>query len=174
MSANSYSRYFGVSINIFYPIMGYYIENKVDDKMISGKNLVLLISLSFVSILASVLMTHYVCVSTGNWSEYSAQQFFNSLIALPTITTYICVKKFILSYNISKKLGTIITTIGGTTFGIMLIENIIRTKLEIIYHFSSPYFGSFIASLIWVTTTVIIDSITVLILKKVPIIKTLI
>lgn len=127
-----------------------------------------MIMASIISITICCLMTQYKCVLINEWDELSCQTFFNSLIFVPAITVYYTIKMWFLHHNVVDRLGKIISTIGGTTFGIFLFENIYRKETRRVFDLLKTYIGTFPACCIWILVACMVGSLITYVIKKIP------
>lgn len=173
-SHNSNFSLFITTSYIFYPLMGYYIDQRLKREQFNRKNLLFLTLASVAAVIVCCLMTEYRCTLIDEWKESSCQTFFMVLIFLPTITVYYAAKMWFLNHSISDRVSNIITTAGGTTFGIYLIEQICRNETKPIFDWLNPYIHTLPACWIWILAACVGGGILVFLLKKIPGIKKLI
>ncbi len=163
---------FFININyVFYPLMGYYIDQVVSEKIQSWKTMLILVCVSIISIVICSYMTIYRCNLIGEWKESSCQTFFGTLIFAPTITVFFMVKMIFIKHKPGEKVSNYISAIGGTTFGIFLFEEIYRRETKGILSILEPYIKTFPACLAWIFTAFCVGIIVTLILKKIPGVK---
>lgn len=156
---------------IFYPLIGFFIDEKLDVKKFNKKNLLIMIILSIISIIITCLITDNYCNLIGEWKESSCQVFLNNLIFIPVITVFYGIKLLFLKHIPNPKINKIIATISGTTFGIYLFEYIYTQETKNVYTFLYPYIHTLPSSLMWTFVACVVGSIITLLLKKIPIIK---
>ena len=75
--------------------------------------------------------------------------------------------------RISGKLRNLITIVGSTTFGIYLLEYIIRTETRPILRYLKQVIGTFPAGILWIISCFLVGVLVVLLLKKIPIVRKL-
>lgn len=156
---------------IFYPLMGYYMEHKMKEKQFNLRGGVILSIVSLIAITLCCFMTHYKCVLTDKWTENTCQTFFNTLIFLPTITVYYISKMWFLNHTYNEKIYKLITIVGGTTFGIYLIEQICRKETKFVFIYLQPYIHTLPACLVWILIACIAGGVVVLLFKQIPGVK---
>ena len=156
--------------NIFYALMGYYLERVLDEKHYSAKNILISISASLVSIIVTCLMTYYQATKIGLGEPVKQEAFFNSFICIPAITVYFLVK-ILSSKNKNKALQKVMAIFGASVFGVYLIEKFGRALTDPVYEFLSPLIGSFLASLVWCLATCLLSFAIIIPLKQIPIVK---
>lgn len=156
---------------VFFVLMGYYVEHVLDFSGINKKKIGLLWILSILCIVISGIMTMYKADVTGVLNEENSQSFHSCLIAIPTLTVYITCKFGLLKKQIPQIFQKIIRTVGATTFGIFLMEKILRFYLGYICYETEVYIGKFMACNLWVLTCVFIGFCFTYILKKIPLIR---
>lgn len=151
--SNTYSRNFSLFIMqnyILYPFMGYYFDQRLQIETVSARKLLALWLVSFAAIAASCLLTHYKCTLTGDWQESQWSSFFEALLMIPTLTVFITVKRWFTRHSIGERAEKTISAIGGTTFGIYLIERICRNETAPVFALLKPYIHTFPACLVWI------------------------
>ena len=156
---------------IFYPLMGYYIDQVMDEHLFSRKIVFLLAIASVISICISCKMTIYKCTITGDWSESTCQTFFSSLTFIPAITIYISTKMLFIRHTPNQQICRIISALGGLTFGIYLIENICRAGTEQVFIFLEQYTKTLPACWIWIIATYLLGACITFLFKKIPGVK---
>lgn len=164
---------FGTLNYVFYSLMGYYIDQRLRESDFTKKNVCILLVASIISIVIVMLATTYLCYSNGDWAlgAKHAEMFFNTLIFIPAISIFFTARYYFSKHMLCKSVQNIIAQLAGTTFGIYLIEEILRTETYKIYQYLCPYFHSFLSCCIWILTACICGSILTWILKKIPIVR---
>lgn len=153
--------------NIFYALVGYYLEHH---RQTGERRIGLGIVLSVAALAVTCFMTHYQTIVVGECSPEQLEQFFNCFICIPAMTLYDimkCVGEKIRSARLKK----ILPVLGGTVFGIYLIEKFSRALTDYVYVLTAPILGSFVASLIWVFAAFAVSFVVVVGMKNVPVIK---
>lgn len=154
--------------NIFFPLIGYYIENVMDKKYCTGKNRI-------VSILISILSICLTCLIVSN-NSYSGDlsiditkydNFFGILICIPAASLYFNMKKVIKS-NYNNRKRVIIEQLGSAVFGVYLIEKIMRALTSMVFNVTSTYIGSFLASILWVFSAVGLGFVIICCIRNIP------
>lgn len=156
---------------IFYALMGYYAERVFDINNVKKRDIIACILTSLIAIGISCFMTMYRADVTGELGEKVSQEFHERLIAIPTISTYVLAKYIFVKRKISIKLKNIILLVGSTTFGIYLMEGMLRSYLYFVYSFYAPYIGTLPACILWIVLCICVGCGITLILKRIPIIK---
>ena len=168
ISHNTYFSFFITIDYVFYPLMGYFIEQRLSVNSFSKIKLFSLIALSICTIIACCLITQYKCSLFNDWSESSSQTFFNSLIFIPSFTVFYTVKIWFTKHPPSIMLSQIINHVGGTVFGIYLFEQIYRNETKDVFYFLKPYIGTLLSCWIWILSACLIGIIVTSILQKIP------
>jgi len=97
---------------IFYPLIGYFIDERLDIGKFNKKNLLIMIISSIISIIITCLITDNYCNLIGEWKESSCQVFFNNLTFIPAITVFYGMKMLFLKHIPNQKTTKIIAVIG--------------------------------------------------------------
>lgn len=154
----------------FYTLVGYYIEHKIDIKKINLKTISLIISLAIMGIILSNYCTLSEGIATGTYTE-NYVTLFNYLIAIVffVIIKYIFVNKRSMSINkISEK---IICYCGSLTFGIYLIDPILKIYIWPEFMKRVETDPIIIVSIMWIAISLIIGGAITSMLKQIPLIK---
>lgn len=167
-SHNEHFWLLSAELYVFYPLMGYFIDQKLEEKHFTKRILFLLMLASLMAIGISCAMTHYWCTLTGQWDQDSCQKFFNTLIFLPAVTVYYGAKLLFLRHCFSDRAKDWITTLGGTTFGLYLIEQICRNETRQIFTSLQPYLHTLPACWIWIGAACCLGMAVTYLLKKIP------
>lgn len=153
---------------IIFPAAGYYIEHRA---ALSGKQLGLLWGAAVLSLTAAVFMTHYKICLTGQMKESQVGTFYKSLCLIPSVAVYATMKKLFDRCTPPQWLQKGILSVGGCTFGIYLIEQILRERGYKVQTFLSKWITEIPATLIYVTLVLIVGYVIVWILKRIPGVK---
>lgn len=171
VSYNGSFSLFIMGSNIFYPLLGYFIEERISEKYYTKKVLGIMVCASVVSILICCFLTHYRCNLINEWSEASCQTFFNTLIFIPASTVYFAAKMWYKNHKLGKTSAKILAVAGSCTFGIYLFEGIYRKITSFIFNALFPYLHTLPSCIIWILSACFIGMAVTLILKKIPVIN---
>lgn len=155
----------------FYPLLGYYIENRLKETAYNKKKLLQLMILSILVISFTCVMTHKYCVIFDRWDESGCQKYFEMFIFIPAVTLYMMSKFWVREYKIPEWLKKAIVLAGSCSFGIFLFERIYRTETQFIGEFLCVRMNSLLASLVWVGSAWLLGCCVTILLKKIPFIK---
>ena len=147
---------------IFYPLLGYFVMNYTEGtllkilnrKVVSGP--VLCVSLVLITLLA-----HHYFKFTGTMTDQ-----FHSVITWILALLIVAFAK-----NVTVKsvfLTKLIQLAGGCTFGVYLIEDVVRNQFEFIVPILSNYINDYSACLIFVLLSTLAGLIAIYIVKKIP------
>lgn len=153
--------------NVFYALVGYYVEHILDVVKYGKRLIIPVVLLNMVSFAATVILTVHL-LRSGETETVQLEQFFNCFICVPAITLYTLMKSMggrIRSCWIKRYLPVL----GGAVFGVYLIEKFARALTDPVYHFALPVVGSFGATLIWCFAVLILSLAVVMMLKRTPI-----
>lgn len=106
---------------LIYPALGYYLEQRC----MSVKKLGLLWLCAFAAVFVTAYMTHYKIVQTGQVDEGQVGTFYKSLCIFPAAAVFASAKKLA---RMPKWIEKIVFAMGGCTFGVYLIEQILREQ----------------------------------------------
>lgn len=152
---------------LIYPALGYYLEQW----SLSGKQLGLLWLWALLAIAVTAYMTCYKIKLTGEVDEGRVGTFYKSLSIFPAAAVYASARKL---KRIPQRLGKMICAMGECTFGVYLIEQILREEGYPICDWMSLGIPQLLATLIYTAAVVVIGMMIVGILKLIPCINKLI
>lgn len=158
---------------IFYPCIGYFLQNKLDFEKINKKIILLLWIVNAGGILLSCYLTYKMYLNTGTYP----QTFHNTFVPLNCITIFITVKYLFTRITLPKFAERIFLSLGKCTFGIYLIHLLILRKpfmTNILDKLLSFGLNNMIAILIVCLLTTLICYLITAILLKIPILKKLV
>ena len=170
---NYYFILFFLERNIFFPLFGYFLENRVKKHWITPGRLLLLVFASVIAVLITCWITDYHHGLIGTWDGTKWEEYVNHLIFIPAGTVYLLAKSFFRRHPASRRTAAVLSTLGGCTFGIFLLEKICREETLFIYRYLANYLPRLLACLIWVLCACAAGLIVTFILKKIPGIKKL-
>lgn len=159
-----------VTQNMFFALVGYYLEHVFNTNTHNRKALIFSITFSIVAILITCFMTYYQASLEGINDVEIMERFFNSFICVPTIMIYFLIKYLGTKIN-NETIGKTLSVLGSAVFGVYLIEKIMRAALDIVYQATLPLLGSFVASLVWCSAVLVSCLIIVIALKHTPWVK---
>jgi surface polysaccharide O-acyltransferase-like enzyme len=166
----SYSSDFSVFVSqnyVLYPLMGYYMEKRMSEKDLNKKNFLILWGAAILSIAVTCYMSHYRCAVTNNWKESNCS-FLSHLIFFPAMAVFFTARLWFTRHAPGPKLSKVISTLGGLTFGIYLIERICRMETQKIYFLLEPYIHPFPACFIWILCACLFGGVCIFVLKLIP------
>ena len=159
---------YAVEKAMFYPLIGYYIDHKVDIKKCSGKVWLKMAVGAFVGVLLSFLCTYYQGRTMGEYTQ-SYIALFDYVLA---IMVFALVKHLILvrCTKLSEgKFADVATAIGRLTFGIYLLDPCIKVFLYRWFETSAEtVLPTFIVSIIWCGISFLLGGIITFVLRKLP------
>lgn len=107
---------------LVFPALGWYLENR----RLSRRELLALWLGAATAVAVTVFMTHYKILLTGQRSESQVGTFYKTMRLLPAAAVYSTVKML---PELPHWVKSAITVLGGCTFGVYLIEQILRERL---------------------------------------------
>lgn len=153
------------SAAVFYPLLGYFMEHVLEKERYTGRNMILLLSAGIIAIVFTGVLTTHRMDLTG---DKTAEVFHNVLIVFPVAAVYFMIKYLCGKHELPGVFRNIVTEAGGTVFGIMLLEDILRKEESAVFAYLQPKTGIFAACIVWVTAVVVSGGILTWILKRVP------
>ena len=161
-----------LNIVFIYPIVGYYLDNKIDLSQHQTRIIPLWI-INIILIIITCLMTKYHANIIHVLSEKTSQIFYNNFVIINAITIFLTIKYL----TPNNKFNSILAKTGKYTFGIYLFHILVM---------KTPYFNDFIThlkdinlntgliALIMCLTTYIISFIITFAISNIPFLKKLV
>lgn len=150
---------------IIFPAAGYFLEHR---RELTWKQIGLLWGLAALAVAAAVFMTHYKIRLTGELGESQVGTFYKSLCLIPTAAVYTTVKKLLAAHPAPKWLETCVLSVGGCTFGIYLIEQILRERGYFVQAFLAQWMPQLLATLLYVVLVVAAGYVITWVAKRIP------
>lgn len=145
-SHTSYFQLFVDAKYVAYPLVGYYLENKLDKRYFTPEALFVLICLTVMAIGGSCVLVDWYYERSGQWSGYVAECCINGFTIIPALTVYFGLKMFTNKYTVHPQIARTLSIISTCTFGVYLYELILRLRTTFIFKFFKPYVGTYFAA----------------------------
>ena len=158
---------------IVYPLLGYYMDNKVPEEKYNSKGVLKWIGLMIIVLVFVVAMTLYRDLPYEEFTTWDKGLFTTGFTLILDAGVFYIMKFLFKGRTVKKGLATFITAVGSTVFGIYLIENIIRDRTIFIYDFISGVLGKFLGAWLWCLIVLIIGAVIIYIVKLIPGVKKL-
>lgn len=152
----------------FYPIIGFYLDRKVDVCKIQKKQWICIWLFAIVGMFAESAVTIHQSVTTATYTQ-DYVQLFDYMIAIAVFLTvkYLFEGKDILAQQ--DGLQKTICSVGQLTLGIYVLDPIFRNEFwKYIRNFLEPYLPSLLVSLCWCFLSMCICGFITYLLKKIP------
>lgn len=158
---------------IFYPLAGYYLEHKLPENRLSPRFLGLLTAVSGLGVGLSCLLSTMNCRYTGDWSEAGGQAYFKITGFLLVFAIYLWTKYLTERHPAVPGAEKLLKTLGGLTFGAMLVEELIRMKTAPVQEALAAVLPAFPAALAWTLWVTVLGMTAAWFLKKLPFLRKL-
>lgn len=164
---DSFSPVLFVTQNVFFALVGYYVEHIWDYEKHFKRNITFGIVFSVCAIAVTCFMTCYKAWLTPSPELMEAESFFNCFICIPTITVYCAVKHLGAKIQNHRAIA-VVSALGSAVFGVYLMEKLIRALTGSVYQILASYVGSMIASLLWCFVILCICLPVIVLIKHIP------
>ena len=155
--------------NVFvYVIAGYYAEHKICVEKLKRWHILCLITVSAAFVLLAGLMSEWARLRMGAEHVNQYVPGLTSYLLVPCITIFIVVKRLLVSASEKKWVVNVARALGGAVFVVMIVENIMRRELSVLFpEYNSSYLPSILVScLVWLCGLLL-----GLVCKQIPILK---
>ena len=155
-----------LTIPVLYPLLGYFLEKRVDFTKVSWKVLGCIGCIAFVAILSSALLCIHAtgCVKC----KISELPWFLGCILPLCIFVYLGIRKVFEKAIIGASVRGILSLMGGSVFMVMILDNIIRKSVAALF---ANYETDILPSIYVVLITVLGGMVVGLIVKQIPWLK---
>lgn len=161
-----------LNTSIFYPVMGYFIEKVFNSSKYNNHILVLGGVTSMLCIMLSSIFTWWEVLKTG---DSMTQRWLGTFSAIPAFYIFYLVKYICGKVQFSIFLNKLIYVVGNCTFGIYLIEGQLRSIFfPRFIAVLAPFIPSLPSCLIGIPIVIVIGTVIIWAIKKLPIINRLI
>lgn len=144
---------------VIFPAAGHYLEHRT----MTRRQIRLIWAAAVLAVGVTLYMTHYKIVLTGQLLESQVGTFYKSLCLLPAAAVYVTAKKLT---QAPRWLEKALVTVGSCTFGIYLIEQIIRERGYPIRELICRWMPDLLATLVYVGLVVIAGFCLIWIAKR--------
>lgn len=163
---------------VFWPLLGYYLENVYDWKKCTVRTIWRWILLGVTGILLTCGMIYYMHGVTGVCTKEKSQDFHSAFILLPCIAIYMAMKYFWsgkAGQCVPARIKKIIVSLGSCTFGIYLLHMLIKEYFSGLWDVFrvSWHMNQMLAALLLCAVVFAAGYVLTLILKQVPGLKRL-
>ena len=140
---------FFTSVNyVVYSLYGFYIDRVMKKERLNMETLTVLIMVSALSVGATYLLTQWRMAYLHVWTSNNSQAFFNTFIAIPSITVFCFAKLWYTRHPVSERAAARWALLSVGTFGTYLFERFWRDNTEAVFDLLYPKLGSFGSSLV--------------------------
>lgn len=155
--------------SVFYFLIGYYFgtaENVFEKRNVRVTGVLL----SIFAIAISAFMTYYEFLISGEYSE----RFLEGLLPIVCITIFCMVRYCSEKITEGGRCWKFLAFVGDKTFGVYLLEPVLRVYGEGIWLYLLEVLPDFVASLVWCVLFVTVGVVITSIVKLIPFMKKLI
>lgn len=162
---------------VIFPLVGYYLENRVPREKYNSTGLKKLLFASLVTFVVFVTMTLYRNMPYEEFTTYDKGLYTCGLTLVLDITVFYLIKYLfdirIDNASASMRAYKMVTMVGSAIFGVYLVEGNVRYYTEFIDAFLSDYVGAFPAAVVWVLIIFVISLMISFVMKRIPGLKKL-
>lgn len=155
--------------SIVYALMGYYLEHVVKKSTYENPlNIIICLAASAVALFAIGEFVNYkmsvLGTLDGNWLSDTQKM----LAIIPTMSVYFIAKYVFDMHEFRDGTKKILRGLGGSVFGIFLIEGILREATFTVYQKLQPAVGVFPACILWLLFALAIGFLVIGLIRKIP------
>lgn len=168
---NTFNVVLANALSFFYFLVGHFFENVVDEDFYKLKNCLWLSVAALGSLVVCTLLTKRRLQLGLGFADSTTEGFQYSLVAVPTFAIYAWAKFIFKNFKEPNRFTAIVSHIGQCTFGIYLLERILRERTAIIFDWFDGFLPCVVACFLWIFVIVAIGTAIVSLIKLIPGIK---
>ena len=107
--------------NVFFPLMGYFLENRAR-YFWTAKKILLLWVLDVLTLLVSCILTYFRANMTGVYDGTKSEAFHATFVIINAATIFVTCQYLYARYQWGERISKVIKSAGGCTFGIYLMH----------------------------------------------------
>ena len=171
---SSTSRYFTLFLldnTVLFPLLGYYMEQRMPDSAFNRKNAMILLAVFAAASIITLAAQNYWCSTVINWELGGSEGYMLNLGFIPAIVLFYFSKSLFLNNKASRLWQKTITLFGSCSFGLYLFQHIYLIELD-----DMPLrniFGTYFGTVLWVVEICILGTAVAFVLKQIPGVKKL-
>lgn len=151
----------------FYPLIGYYLDHKVDVRTMSSKRLCFIGILALLGIVISSGCTCYQGFTNGKFT----QKYVMLFDYVTAIAVFLLVKRLMLgkAHKLSEgKIGAVICFVGSLTLGIYIFDPMLRKLFLKASYFTKNHLSTLLTSFAWIVASMTIGGLITYLLRFIP------
>ncbi|MCQ2512186.1 MAG: acyltransferase family protein [Lachnospiraceae bacterium] len=173
---NGFLKFSWITANaIIYPCIGYYMENRMDIKKVTGKKLAILWAVNVACLFLASALTLYKAKITGVCSMTDSQTFHNVFVLVNVIALYVTARFVFDRVQTKPELQKALVTVSGTTFGIFLLHLLLMEAFKewgVLNFFTQTlHFNDMVSAMLFCLTVMAAGFVIFFLLKKIPFFK---
>jgi surface polysaccharide O-acyltransferase-like enzyme len=168
---NTFNVVLANTLSFFYFLVGHFFENVVDEKFYNLKNCIRLSVGALAAIVVCTLLTKRRLQLGLGFADSTTEGFQYSLVAVPTYAIYAWAKYIFKNFKEPNRFTAIVSHIGQCTFGIFLLERILRERTVFIFDWFDGFLPCVIACFLWIFVIILIGTAVVSVIKLIPGVK---
>ena len=165
---------FLLDYNVFFPLMGHYLEKRLDEKRFTARGAALAALAALLSLALMCLATERWCRAQGQWPAYAGELTFGALNFVIALALFYIAKTLFLRRSIPAWAAKTMVLFGSCSFGLYLLQHYFLRWLRPVFEAAQPRLGTYPACLLWVLCVCLAGSAVTLLLRQIPGIKKLI
>ena len=165
---------FLLDYNVFFPLMGHYLEKRLDEKRFTARGAALAALAALLSLALMCLATERWCRAQGQWPAYAGELTFGALNFVIALALFYIAKTLFLRRSIPTWAVKTMALFGSCSFGLYLLQHYFLRWLRPVFEAAQPRLGTYPACLLWVLCVCLAGSAVTLLLRQIPGIKKLI
>ncbi len=156
---------------LFYPLMGYYIDHRLDVVNWKAQRIVGVGILMVAGLLMADWCTWYDSIFI---SHTLVETYIDMMTFVFAFGMFLVIKYWMLKYPLHYKIQELVITIGTFTYGIYILDHFGKETLwPIMENVTKSYLSTFWISILWCVVSMSIGSMLTMVLKNVPFVKKL-
>ena len=171
-SFNGYFIPFVVDRTVMFPLLGYYLEERVPDRFFCRRTTVALLLAMLAATVVTVASENFWLSQYMHWEDNGGEGYYSVLGFVPAVLLYYLAKLRFLRRAPGRVEQRVISLFGGCSFGLYLFQHMyLEMTDDLVFR---NVFGTWLGTVVWVLSVCLLGTAVVWLLRKIPGVKRLI
>ena len=157
-----------IEYTLFYPLIGNYLENRLDSDAFSKRNGWLVLGGILLSLALTAVTQDLYCRNFGGWTPENASAYIGNLSAIPSVGLYYLIRSLFLHHQPGPRLSRVLVFFGSAAFGVYLLQHIYLREFEPLAQLLRDALGTFPGTFLTVLLICVFGTLVTKLLKLIP------
>ena len=149
---------------VFYPLLGYWLHCRLDERWFTRRNMLLLLASAVTALALNCLVVHWAYAV----NDPDPGRYYTCFLYVDAVAVFCGIRQFFRSHVPGERLARVLRLLSECSFGVYLLENMIKPPLLPIYNMLYPYIGQLPACWCWLGACFLLGTAITWILRLIP------